>query len=103
MNGPIGDLMRARAGARRLDHHFGGPQWALRVDVNALTIASAEDCILGQVFGDYSDGLEQLKLMQPGKPTMYGFVSIDELRWRGQIRRRQRKAARKRATYAKAA
>jgi hypothetical protein len=36
------------------------PAWRERIDPDRLAIASCEDCVLGQLYGDYFDGREAL-------------------------------------------
>jgi hypothetical protein len=36
------------------------PGWRERLDPDRLAIASCEDCVLGQLYGDYFDGREAL-------------------------------------------
>lgn len=45
-------------GVAVLDAH--DPQWREHIDPVSLNIASHSDCILGQVFGDYSTGMSIL-------------------------------------------
>jgi hypothetical protein len=94
--------LRVHAGASLLDNHFG-PQWALRVNLNTLHIASPEDCILGQLFGDYVHGLDALNIHRVGDPVELGFVAVGERYWLRAIHRRRRKLTRHKHTYAKAA
>lgn len=46
---------RVQRGAAVLDGFR--PGWASTVNVDELEIASMDDCVLGQVFGDFGDGL----------------------------------------------
>lgn len=50
--------MKVARGARYLDRVK--PDWYGLVDVETLNLISAEDCVLGQVFGDYETGLSHL-------------------------------------------
>lgn len=38
------------------------PPWRKRIDLDSLDINSCEGCVLGQLFGTYSDGLRRLGL-----------------------------------------
>jgi len=38
------------------------PQWQQKIDLSLLDMSSAQNCILGQLYGDYSDGQHALKL-----------------------------------------
>ena len=53
-----------------LDAHFGGRSWVKDIDLDNLDLGSCGVCVLGQLFGDYSEGLEELGL-SGGHP--YGF------------------------------
>lgn len=58
----------AARGATKLDEMK--PGWTNRVDERTLDMTSPERCVLGQVFGSYSYGLEQLGLRNR---IAYGF------------------------------
>jgi hypothetical protein len=47
-------------GIDMLHDHFGGNSWLRRVDVPSLDQSEGTKCVLGQVFGTYSDGLQEL-------------------------------------------
>jgi hypothetical protein len=47
-------------GIDMLYEHFGGGSWLRRVDVTCLDQNDGTRCVLGQVFGTYSDGLQEL-------------------------------------------
>lgn len=49
---------RVQAGAQLLDSHL--PEWRARVVLDTLDIADWRWCVLGQVFGTYSIGVEEL-------------------------------------------
>jgi hypothetical protein len=49
---------RVAAGAARLDKHE--PGWADRIDLDQLDLSSDCRCVLGQLHGDYGDGLAAL-------------------------------------------
>lgn len=51
-------VARVRRGADLLDARK--PGWADKVDVNTLDMQSCTMCVLGQVFGDYTEGLVYL-------------------------------------------
>lgn len=38
------------------------PDWRTKIDPERLNLASCEVCVLGQIFGDYDTGLEQLNI-----------------------------------------
>lgn len=50
---------RVASGAYMLDVHVG-PEWRDKIDLNRLETRSCEDCVLGQVYGEYSNGLVML-------------------------------------------
>lgn len=54
----VGDRVAFRAAVRRLNRV--APGWHDRVDPDRLDMMCADRCVLGQVFGDYCDGLTAL-------------------------------------------
>lgn len=78
----IPDSIRARvaAGATLLDAER--PGWAGRIDVDQLQMGSCVRCVLGQLYGEYSDGCEALGFPRSIDPqwreaVRYGFASLD--------------------------
>ena len=70
----------ARRGERLLDRVQ--PDWRDKVDRERLCMSDGCDCILGQVYGDYNDGLialdEEMRLgEQPVHASQYGFSTLD--------------------------
>lgn len=51
----------ARKGAALLDAYFGDRRWVKKIKATKLHLSSCADCVLGQVFGDYSVGLGKLR------------------------------------------
>lgn len=51
-----------KSGIDILDGHFGGRSWAKNIDLDNLDLGSCGVCVLGQLFGDYAEGLEELGL-----------------------------------------
>jgi len=51
---------RVADGARLLDAYM--PDWASRIDLSILDLENVERCILGQLYGDYLEGLYRLHL-----------------------------------------
>jgi hypothetical protein len=49
---------RVLDGAAMLDEHH--PGWAAKIDVDKLCLKDCSSCVLGQVYGDYEDGLQIL-------------------------------------------
>lgn len=47
---------RVARGAALLDHE--DPGWWQRIDVSGLDLASCQACVLGQLFGEFNDGVE---------------------------------------------
>jgi hypothetical protein len=53
---------RVERGAMALDSYFGSrEEWRDRVDLNNLDMHSPFLCVLGQVFADYVEGLQELE------------------------------------------
>lgn len=59
-----------RLGAMLLDGGLAG--WRTRIDRERLDMASACDCILGQLFGDFGDGVESVEDSMPINDLMDG-------------------------------
>lgn len=52
---------RVARGAAALDRAFGGSRaWRERIRLDDLAMEHCDQCILGQVFGDYFGGMERL-------------------------------------------
>jgi hypothetical protein len=60
---------RVERGAALLDR--ARPGWEREVSLDRLAMSSCNRCILGQVYGDYVDGLVSLNLF--GAAAEYGF------------------------------
>lgn len=50
------------------------PGWRSEIDLGTLDLGNCQVCVLGQIFGDYEDGLEALDISDPYK---YGFNAVD--------------------------
>ena len=68
---------RATRGAEFLDERR--PGWVAKIDRKRLDMLSSRDCILGQLYGDYEDGLHALR---PLSRTDLGF-SVTSMESRG--------------------
>ena len=66
---PIAD--RVSAGIDFLDGRV--PGWDERIDLDTLKIEHCTRCVLGQLFGDFGDGLDQLDLYHD-KDVRLGFA-----------------------------
>lgn len=64
-------LEAAQAGAELLDSN-GPDNWEERICLETLDSSWYESCILGQLYGSYSDGIYNLGL-RANMPTIYGF------------------------------
>ena len=53
-----------------------GADWVDKIDLKSLNLGSTTECVLGQVYGDYHDGLKELQLH--GESAKYGFMSEGE-------------------------
>lgn len=62
---------RVADGAAWLDLHQ--PGWTALVDVDLLQLDDPEECVLGQVFGDY----RRVDLLTLGEAIEYGFESFE--------------------------
>jgi hypothetical protein len=68
--------MHVTNGARLLDELE--PGWYAEIDLARLTMSDCEDCVLGQLFGGYGDGLKHLGLTDESGTT-YGFDEIHDI------------------------
>ena len=72
------------------------PDWFTRIDTQRLDINECYDCILGQLFGSYTEGRKQLDLLDRydastgfiGDNESYGVILTEY--WRAAIRERMR-------------
>lgn len=62
-------------GAEFLDER--APGWEKKIKPDTLNLGSGCDCILGQVFGDYTKGWKKLKLDTVEKRADLGFTLTD--------------------------
>lgn len=53
-------LPYARQGRALLDQHYGDPDWRTRIDRDQLWMGSFTQCVLGQLFGHFDDGVATL-------------------------------------------
>lgn len=88
---------RAAAGAALLDRLV--PGWWRRIRLRSLNLNDCEHCITGQLFGDYTQGLDELHVSRLDAPV-YGFETHDDdgadygmavltTAWKDEIRRRK--------------
>ena len=61
----------ARRGEKLLDNR--APGWDNMVDADKIWMDDCLDCILGQVFGTFEDGIEHLGLSMDNEGSYYGF------------------------------
>ena len=61
---------RVLNGIELLDKEF--PNWEEAIDLDKLAIEDCNHCILGQLFGEYIDGLDILRISQH-KSCLFGF------------------------------
>lgn len=69
---------RVLRGAELLDRER--PGWWREINLDALKIACPFNCVLGQLTGRWSDGLERLGLRMLDAHK-YGFVSVESRAW----------------------
>ena len=71
---------RVARGAHHLDRMF--PDWATRIDIGTLELNCEENCVLGQLYGNFWDAVHAVPVFRkPGDewfvadlPVRYGFV-----------------------------
>lgn len=70
---------RAEAGAARLSLRTAGvARWWEYIHLGSLNVGSCHDCVLGQVYGSFSLGLEQLGLDDLGAMALGFSTHWDE-------------------------
>lgn len=67
----IGITLRVARGAQLLDREV--PTWFREVNVDQLDIMCPDRCIIGQLFGGFTDGVEALELRAGTVAGDYGF------------------------------
>lgn len=88
---------RVKRGARLLDEKV--PGWAGKVNVERLDMTDCESCVVGQVFGEFMEGVEEIKpdyktweawVTRRGywADTLTKYPRLDAL-WRAEIERRR--------------
>ena len=65
------------AGMGLLDEHYHNQSWVLMIDLGELDLKSGCNCILGQLVGDYDQGLDEMNVQGDG--SEYGFAV--DLEW----------------------
>ena len=63
-----------QAGIKKLDHEL--PHWDQKIDINSLCLESPCNCILGQLYGSYTQGIYKANIDFGSK---YGFSAL--IRW----------------------
>jgi hypothetical protein len=71
---------RVERGAKFLDEQM--PEWIDEIDLNTLALRSPCRCVLGQLFGDYSEGVDALDLDFPDEEDRGFHIAFDETRSR---------------------
>lgn len=72
------------AGIKLLDNHVGS-SWRDSINLDTLNLGSCSVCVLGQVFGDYQEGLDELDLEEGydyGFNTMSGDMTELTAAWK---------------------
>lgn len=77
-------LDRVKKGIALLNERCG-PNWVDEIDMATLQLKNGESCVLGQVYGDYEVGAEQLDINVSTTPDSggtadYGFDIYDDSR-----------------------
>jgi hypothetical protein len=52
-------LRRVKAGIELLEREIG-PEWVERIELETLCLSDSSTCVLGQVYGDFNYGLQEL-------------------------------------------
>ena len=72
-------LSRVRRGVRFLDKLI--PRWRCLIKLDDLNLAFCNTCILGQMFGDYDDGVVGLTGVNKKLAVQYGLIAPKTFRW----------------------
>lgn len=51
---------RVKRGIKFLDKELGRKKWAKKIKLNKLNLGNAATCVIGEIYGDYGDGLDTL-------------------------------------------
>mgnify|MGYP001574901318 CR=1 FL=1 len=59
------------------------PKWEEKIDLSTLRLSSPYNCILGQLYGEFNDGSQQLyedalSVVRNIRKSSYSFLAIDE-------------------------
>lgn len=67
-----------KRGAELLDKEY--PGWALKIELPTLSLQDNRECILGQLLGNFADGLDELEVDSLHDAAYFGFYlySSDE-------------------------
>lgn len=60
-------------GAKLLTEHFGDESWKGRIDPDTLVMSNTCKCVLGQLFGNFYDGVEKLGFPDDANTSAWGF------------------------------
>jgi hypothetical protein len=52
---------RVQTGIEALDEHFGDSSWAKKIDLDTFAFESTDNCVLGQLFGDYMEAPDRVR------------------------------------------
>lgn len=77
---------RVRRGAAYLDEH-GPDQWRDHIDLDRLDIGDGCDCVLGQLYGSFADGVGELSIGWDGRDLGFFGHESDDLTeaWRREL------------------
>ncbi|HVN26268.1 MAG TPA: hypothetical protein VMT99_01260 [Candidatus Paceibacterota bacterium] len=104
------DDNRVQQGMRYLSERYGGREWVERIDVQRLNIACTENCVIGQLEGDYNEArgrfnfgdskmcdLGLLVLGEQRSPQVLAAYDILTIDWRRAIFRQRMELMQERA------
>jgi hypothetical protein len=72
-------LERAKQGAALLDE-VADPDWREQLDLATLNMQNCEECVLGQLYGDYGEGLAVVELSEYDAAE-FGFTTNGSWTW----------------------
>lgn len=79
-------ITSVEAAAQFLDKQH--PGWASKIDLNSLNMFEWNNCILGQLYGDYTKAISKLSLSGDPEQSAFG-VYADVDNWRREIHNRR--------------
>lgn len=65
---------RVELGWQLLNRHFGTIKWQKAIELDSFDIYSLDDCLLGQLFGDWRRGCDIIGIGRAEESILHGFA-----------------------------